>query len=170
MDRYQKIEKNGEVGSGTYGVVYKAKDRQSGDFVALKRIRLEVEDEGIPSTTLREISVLRQLKHPNIVELSDVIQSEGRLYLVFEFVDKDLKKYMDSVPNTLDPMLVKVVFCTHVLSITIRVAAVTVLILTVYLFLQSYLYQMLRGLHFCHARGVMHRSATAALAFYNGRI
>lgn len=69
MDRYQKIEKNSAVGEGTYGVVYKAKDKQTGSFVALKRIRLEVEDEGIPSTTLREISVLRQLKHPNIVEL-----------------------------------------------------------------------------------------------------
>ena len=69
MDRYQKIEKNSTVGEGTYGVVYKAKDKQTDSFVALKRIRLEVEDEGIPSTTLREISVLRQLKHPNIVEL-----------------------------------------------------------------------------------------------------
>jgi len=95
MDRYVKIEKNGAVGEGTYGVVYKAKDKQTDEIVALKvrvprpsylnawgvpltgspfapsslvqRIRLEVEDEGIPSTTLREISVLRQLQHPNIV-------------------------------------------------------------------------------------------------------
>ena len=71
MDRYQKIEKNGAVGEGTYGVVYKAKDRNTGEFVAMKRIRLEVEDEGIPSTTLREISVLRQLKHPNIVQIKE---------------------------------------------------------------------------------------------------
>eukprot|EP01035_Chromulina_nebulosa_P020677 gene20677-26808_t len=96
MDRYQRIEKNGVMGEGTYGVVYKARDRQLDVTVALKKIRLEVEDEGIPSTTLREISVLRQLKHPNIVELTDVVQSEGRLYLVFEFVDKDLKKYFEA--------------------------------------------------------------------------
>jgi cyclin-dependent kinase 1 len=69
---------------------------------------LEVEDEGIPSTTLREISVLRQLKHPNIVLLNDVVQSEGRLYLIFEFVDKDLKKYFDSCEGMLSPQLVKV--------------------------------------------------------------
>lgn len=94
----------------------------------MKRIRLEVEDEGIPSTTLREISVLRQLHHPNIVELNDVIQSEGRLYLVFEFVDKDLKKYFDSTEGPLSPQLVK-----------------------------WYTLQLLRGLEFCHVKGVMHR-------------
>jgi serine/threonine protein kinase len=128
MDRYQKIEKNSAVGEGTYGVVYKAKDKQTDEFVALKRIRLEVEDEGIPSTTLREISVLRQLRHPNIVELTDVVQSDGRLYLVFEFVDKDLKKYMEACDGPLSPQLIK-----------------------------SYANQMLRGLEFCHVRGVMHR-------------
>ncbi|CAM9736067.1 unnamed protein product [Scytosiphon promiscuus] len=130
MDRYQKIEKNGggNLGEGTYGVVYKAKDRQTEEIVALKRIRLEVEDEGIPSTALREISLLRELQHPNIVELKDCVQSEGKLYLIFEFVDRDLKKYMESTQGMLDPMLVK-----------------------------SYLFQMIRGLEFCHARGVMHR-------------
>ena len=64
MERYQKLEK---IGEGTYGVVYKARDKISGHIIALKRIRLEVEDEGIPSTTIREISLLRELRHPNIV-------------------------------------------------------------------------------------------------------
>ena len=67
MDRYQKIEKNGSIGEGTYGVVYKAMDLKTNEIVALKRIRLEVEDEGIPSTALREISLLRELEHPNVV-------------------------------------------------------------------------------------------------------
>ena len=53
---------------GTYGVVYKAREKATGEFVALKKIRLEVEDEGVPSTALREISILKELKHPNIVE------------------------------------------------------------------------------------------------------
>ena len=79
--------------------MYKAREKATGDFVALKKIRLEVEDEGVPSTALREISLLKELQHPNIVELKDVEHSEGRLYLVFEWVDKDLKKYMDSVPE-----------------------------------------------------------------------
>lgn len=116
------------MGEGTYGVVYKAKDFQTGEMVALKRIRLEVEDEGIPSTTLREISVLRNLKHKNIVELKDVVQSEGRLYLVFELVDKDLKKYMESCDGPIQPQLIK-----------------------------SFTHQLLLGLEFCHTHAVMHR-------------
>lgn len=54
MERYQKMEK---IGEGTYGVVYKAKDRVTGEIIALKKIRLEAEDEGIPSTAIREISL-----------------------------------------------------------------------------------------------------------------
>lgn len=64
MDRYHKIEK---IGEGTYGVVYKAKDVQTNDIVALKKIRLDSEDEGVPSTAIREISLLKELQHPNIV-------------------------------------------------------------------------------------------------------
>jgi cyclin-dependent kinase len=65
MERYQKMEK---IGEGTYGVVYKAKDRVTGEIIALKKIRLEAEDEGIPSTAIREISLLKELQHPNIVK------------------------------------------------------------------------------------------------------
>lgn len=61
---YQKIEK---IGEGTYGVVYKARDRNSGQVVALKKIRLESEEEGVPSTAIREISVLKELYHENVV-------------------------------------------------------------------------------------------------------
>ena len=64
MEKYQKLEK---IGEGTYGVVYKSKNRVTEEIVALKRIRLEAEDEGIPSTAIREISLLKELSHPNIV-------------------------------------------------------------------------------------------------------
>jgi serine/threonine protein kinase len=65
IDRYQKLDKLGE---GTYGVVYKAIDKITGETVALKKIRLEKEDDGVPSTAIREISLLKSLKHPNVVE------------------------------------------------------------------------------------------------------
>jgi len=123
MERYQKIEKNGAVGEGTYGVVYKGLDLWTKTYVALKRIKLETEDEGIPCTTLREIAVLRQLRHPNIVELTDVVQQSWRLYLVFEFVDQDLKKEMDKHSSPLP-----------------------------YDTIRSYTFQMLEGIKFCHNR------------------
>ena len=125
LEKYSKIEK---VGEGTYGVVYKCKNKKSGDYVALKKIRLENEDEGIPSTAIREISILKQLKHQNIVRLVDLIHGEKKLYLVFEYMDFDLKKYLDRNNAPLAPNLVK-----------------------------SYLYQILSAIKFCHSKRILHR-------------
>lgn len=106
---YQKIDK---IGEGTYGVVYKAKERATGRIVALKKIRLESEEEGVPSTAIREISVLKELHHENIVSLLDVVHNDTKLYLVFEFLDLDLKRYMDMMKKEeeggLSPIHVKV--------------------------------------------------------------
>lgn len=127
MEDFQKIEK---IGEGTYGVVYKGRNKQTGQIVAMKKIRLESEDEGIPSTAIREISLLKELKHPNIVSLEDVLMEDNRLYLIFEFLSMDLKKYMDSLPTDklMDPDLVK-----------------------------SYMYQITAAMLFCHRRRVLHR-------------
>lgn len=65
LQRYKRLEK---IGEGTYGVVYKAQDIQSGSTIALKKIRLDHEEEGVPSTAIREISLLKELDHPNIVK------------------------------------------------------------------------------------------------------
>lgn len=62
--QYEKVEK---IGEGTYGVVYKARDRVTNETIALKKIRLEQEDEGVPSTAIREISLLKEMQHGNIV-------------------------------------------------------------------------------------------------------
>ncbi|KAK3175232.1 Cell division control protein 2 [Lepraria neglecta] len=97
MENYQKIEK---IGEGTYGVVYKARDlTHPTRIVALKKIRLEAEDEGVPSTAIREISLLKEMNDPNIVRLLNIVHADGhKLYLVFEFLDLDLKKYMEALP------------------------------------------------------------------------
>ncbi|ODQ61262.1 hypothetical protein WICANDRAFT_83446 [Wickerhamomyces anomalus NRRL Y-366-8] len=97
LSNYQRLEK---VGEGTYGVVYKALDtKHNNRVVALKKIRLESEDEGVPSTAIREISLLKEMRDENTVRLYDIIHSDShKLYLVFEFLDLDLKKYMESIP------------------------------------------------------------------------
>ncbi|GAA5840674.1 hypothetical protein JCM5353_000266 [Sporobolomyces roseus] len=106
MDNYQALEK---VGEGTYGTVYKCKQLQTGSIVAMKKIRLEDDDEGVPSTALREVSVLMELGQSShkgsecIVKLLDVIHSDDRLCLVFEYVDLDLKKYMDAAAHASNP-------------------------------------------------------------------
>ena len=114
LDKYVKLEK---VGEGTYGVVYKSRNKETQELVALKKIRLENEDEGIPSTAIREISILKQLKHPNIVELKDLIHGEKKLYLIFEFLDQDLKKFLDQNLSPLPIQLVKVIINIFIISI-----------------------------------------------------
>ncbi|KAF7051223.1 hypothetical protein CFC21_059484 [Triticum aestivum] len=105
MEQYEKVEK---IGEGTYGVVYKARDRATNETIALKKIRLEQEDEGVPSTAIREISLLKEMQHGNIVKLHDVVHSEKRIWLVFEYLDLDLKKFMDSCPEfAKSPALIK---------------------------------------------------------------
>ncbi|KAK0595067.1 hypothetical protein LWI29_003132 [Acer saccharum] len=93
MDQYERLEK---IGEGSYGKVYKARDCVTNETVALKMISMDIENVGVPSTTIREISVLKEMQHPNIVSLRDVQYTEKDMCLVFEFLDMDLKKYMDS--------------------------------------------------------------------------
>jgi len=125
MIKYEKLEK---IGEGTYGTVFKAKHKDTMEIVALKRVRLDEDDEGIPSSALREICLLKELKHKNIVRLYDVMHSEKKLTIVFEYCDQDLKKYFDSCQGEIDSNVVK-----------------------------SFMYQLLRGLSFCHEKHILHR-------------
>ncbi|EGD90742.1 CMGC/CDK/CDK5 protein kinase [Trichophyton rubrum CBS 118892] len=123
---FQQLEKLGE---GTYATVFKGRNRQTGEMVALKEIHLDSE-EGTPSTAIREISLMKELKHENIVGLHDVIHTENKLMLVFEYMDKDLKKYMDvrGDRGQLD-----------------------------YVTIKSFMHQLMRGIAFCHDNRVLHR-------------
>eukprot|EP00186_Timspurckia_oligopyrenoides_P004545 CAMPEP_0182445082 /NCGR_PEP_ID=MMETSP1172-20130603/3330_1 /TAXON_ID=708627 /ORGANISM="Timspurckia oligopyrenoides, Strain CCMP3278" /LENGTH=314 /DNA_ID=CAMNT_0024640785 /DNA_START=257 /DNA_END=1201 /DNA_ORIENTATION=+ len=133
MENYHKTE---VVGQGTYGKVYKATDLKTGKIVALKKTLLTNDEEGVPPTTLREVSILRTLDSPYVVSLIDVEHCESRggkplLYLVFEYLDHDLKQYMVSkygkgVGLPMD-------MCKH------------------------FCYQVLLGLRHCHANSIMHR-------------
>lgn len=124
METYVKLDKLGE---GTYATVYKGKSRLTDNLVALKEIRLEHE-EGAPCTAIREVSLLKDLKHNNIVTLHDIVHTEKSLTLVFEYLDKDLKQYMDECGNEISLNNVKM-----------------------------FLFQLLRGLAYCHKRKILHR-------------
>jgi len=128
MDRYAKIEK---IGEGTYGVVYKARDTVANQIVAMKKIRLEAEDEGVPSTAIREISLLKELRDEHIVRLMDIIHVDQKLYLVFEFLDVDLKRYMDNMNKSRSPITMHIV--------------------------KKFLHQLNSGLVYCHSHRILHR-------------
>eukprot|EP00834_Sanchytrium_tribonematis_P004572 NODE_233_length_12044_cov_0.738803.p4 type:complete len:329 gc:universal NODE_233_length_12044_cov_0.738803:5044-4058(-) len=125
MNQYLKLEK---LGSGAIGIVFKAQNKSTGEFVALKRIRIDNEEEGIACTAIREISLLKELQHKNIVKLHDVIYTERKLTLVFEFAETDLKKYLDNHSGQIELSTVK-----------------------------SFMFQLLQGLDYCHSRKIMHR-------------
>ncbi|KFK34665.1 hypothetical protein AALP_AA5G175500 [Arabis alpina] len=141
MEKYEKLEK---VGEGTYGKVYKAIEKTTGKLVALKKTRLEIDDEGIPPTALREISLLQMLSTSiyvvRLLCVEHVLRSttksqsqKSNLYLVFEYLDTDLKKFIDLYrkgpnPKPLDPSLI-----------------------------QKLMFQLCKGVAHCHSHGVLHR-------------
>ena len=97
--------------------------------MALKEIHLDAE-EGTPSTAIREISLMKELRHPNIVRLHDVVHTEQKLVLIFEFCEQDLKRYMDThgKRGALEPNTVR-----------------------------SFMHQLCKGVAFCHENRVLHR-------------
>ena len=128
MRALQNYENLGRIGEGTYGVVLKCRNRETGHLVAIKKFKDSDEDEQVRETALREVRLLKQLKHENIVSLTEVFRRKGKLYLVFEYVERtileDLEKHMDglSVEET-----------------------------------KKVMWQLLRSIAYCHNRKVLHR-------------
>eukprot|EP00929_Paragymnodinium_shiwhaense_P077175 TRINITY_DN3972_c0_g1_i1.p1 TRINITY_DN3972_c0_g1~~TRINITY_DN3972_c0_g1_i1.p1 ORF type:complete len:335 (+),score=104.39 TRINITY_DN3972_c0_g1_i1:94-1098(+) len=133
---YEVLEKQ-LLGQGTYGQVYLARQKGTGKMVAAKQMVLDAQEEGVPSTALRELAFLKELSegynHPNVVKLLDAYLKPSKLVLVFEYVDSDLKKYMKAQNGTLKPERIK-----HLL------------------------YQLCRGVKFCHQNQIIHRDLKPA--------
>lgn len=102
-----KFEILGKIGEGIYGTVFKAQDRKSKQLVALKKVKMEREEEGVPSTAIREIAILRDLDHENIINLRNIIHWNKKLYLVFELGQCDLDQYIQHQSKLLSPWEVK---------------------------------------------------------------
>jgi len=130
LDRdYEIVEPSRILGEGTYGKVYKARNRHSNRIVALKKMPVDWDEEGLPSTFFREIALLKALAgHRHVVELLDIFAFSKKIVLIFEFLDSDLKKFMRIRGNCLSADLVK-----------------------------KLAWQLLLGVEFCHAHCVLHR-------------
>jgi hypothetical protein len=134
-------ERLAHVGEGTYGKVYKAKHVETGAFYALKRIRMEGEKDGFPVTAMREVKLLQNLRHPNVLRLVEMMVSKGEsptaygselisgsVYMVLEYMDHDLTGVLAQPNLKFSPANLK-----------------------------SLNYQMLSGLAYLHEQGILHR-------------
>lgn len=141
VDCFEKLE---QIGEGTYGQVYMAKEIKTGEIVALKKIRMDNEREGFPITAIREIKILKKLRHENVIQLKEIVTSpgpekdeqgrpdgnkyKGSIYMVFEYMDHDLTGLADRPGMRFTVPQIK-----------------------------CYMRQLLTGLHYCHINQVLHR-------------
>ncbi|KAF9197490.1 kinase subunit of RNA polymerase II carboxy-terminal domain kinase I [Haplosporangium sp. Z 27] len=136
-DLYERV---GQVGEGTYGKVYKARNKQTGEYVALKRIRMETEKDGFPITAMREIKLLQSLNHRHVISLKELMVSKGAVYMVFEYMDHDLTGILAHPQLKFRPEHVKCL-----------------------------MKQLLEGLGFLHHKGVLHRDIKGSNLLVNNQ-
>ncbi|XP_070817863.1 cyclin-dependent kinase-like 5 isoform X2 [Chaetodon trifascialis] len=127
-DVMNKFEVLGIVGEGAYGVVLKCRHKETNEIVAIKKFKDSEENEEVKETTLRELKMLRTLKQENIVELKEAFRRRGKLYLVFEYVEKNMLELLEELPNGVPTDKAR-----------------------------SYIYQLIRAIHWCHKHDIVHR-------------
>ena len=125
MEKYEKISK---IGEGSYGVVFKCRNRVSGTVVAIKKFVESEDDPLIRKIAMREIRMLKQLKHPNLVNLLEVFRRKRKLHLVFEYCDHTVLNELEAQPNGVPEKSI-----------------------------QRIIFQVLRAVHFCHEHNCIHR-------------
>lgn len=126
------------LGEGTFGVVFRARHRQTGALYAIKKIRLDGHSEGVPATAIREITLLQDLNsHPNIVKLLQVVCRRHRVYLVFELMNEDLRSFISRARKALPPN-----FSGTVVPLAL---------------VKHFTRQMLDALWSCHQNRILHR-------------
>ncbi|KAK9842364.1 hypothetical protein WJX81_008632 [Elliptochloris bilobata] len=140
--------KNKQIGEGTYGQVYLANDKETNEEVALKKIRMDNEKEGFPITAIREIKLLKNLEHENVIRLKEIVRSQshkcnnmkGSIYMVFDYMDHDMTGLMERKAYKFKPEQVK-----------------------------CYMRQLLAGLAYCHSNNVLHRDLKASNLLVNNK-
>uniref|UniRef100_V9KJA9 Cyclin-dependent kinase-like 2 n=1 Tax=Callorhinchus milii TaxID=7868 RepID=V9KJA9_CALMI len=125
MEKYENL---GLVGEGSYGMVMKCRNKDNGRIVAIKKFLESDDDKMVKKIAMREIRLLKQLRHENLVNLLEVCRKKKRWYLVFEFVDNTVLDDLEQFPNGLG-----------------------------YNKVRKYLFQVLQGMGFCHSHNIIHR-------------
>ncbi|XP_065845223.1 cyclin-dependent kinase-like 1 [Oscarella lobularis] len=128
MTLMEKYEKLGKIGEGSYGVVYKSRNRETGQTIAIKKFVESEDDPIIKKIAMREIRILKNLKHPNLVNLLEVFRRKQKLHLVFEYYDHTVLNEIEAHPTGLVPVMVKKI-----------------------------IWQVLQALQYCHSHNCIHR-------------
>ncbi|KAJ8963483.1 hypothetical protein NQ318_018966 [Aromia moschata] len=126
--RWRDTKKISKLGEGSYGIVYKCRNRDTGEIVAIKKFAESEEDPLIRKIALREIRLLKNLKHPNLVNLIEVFRRKRRLHLVFEFCERTVLNELERYPRG----------CPEILC-------------------QQIIKQTLQAVEYCHQHGCIHR-------------
>ncbi|OUM65599.1 hypothetical protein PIROE2DRAFT_41508 [Piromyces sp. E2] len=129
-----------QIGEGSYGKVFKAENTMNGEFVALKKMKLESEKEGFPLTAMREIKLLQTLHHPNIVQLLEIMIEKDSYYIISEYMEHDLTGVLN---NKLVNYNISQIKCLSL--------------------------QLLNGLDYLHSRGILHRDLKGSNLLLNNR-
>ncbi|NXJ41707.1 CDK10 kinase, partial [Ciconia maguari] len=126
----KEFEKLNRIGEGTYGIVYRARDTLTDETVALKKVRMDNEKDGMPISSLREITLLLQLRHPNIVELKEVVVGNHleSIFLVMGYCEQDLASLLENMQTPFSEAQVKCIIL-----------------------------QVLKGLQYLHENYIIHR-------------
>ncbi|KAL3682016.1 hypothetical protein R1sor_000038 [Riccia sorocarpa] len=106
VDEFERLNR---IDEGTYGVVYRARNKKTGEIVALKKVKMEKEKEGFPMTSLREINVLLSIHHPSIVDVKEVVVGStiDSIFMVMEYMEHDLKGLMEAMKQPFSQSEVK---------------------------------------------------------------
>ncbi|CAF1144460.1 unnamed protein product [Adineta steineri] len=136
MDKYEKIKK---IGEGSYGQVFKCRDKDTGEIVAIKKFIESDDDPAIKRIAMREIRMLKHLKHENLVNLIEVFKTKRKhkLHLVFEYCDRTVLDELESHRNGVPEMMIK------------RIT-----------------YQVLNAVDFCHRHNCIHRAQQLEMTDY----
>ncbi|KAJ1392463.1 Serine/threonine-protein kinase, active site [Sesbania bispinosa] len=139
VDEFERLNK---IDEGTYGVVYRARDKKTGEIVALKKVKMEKEKEGFPLTSLREINILLSFHHPSIVDVKEVVvgSSLDSIFMVMEYMEHDLKGLMEAMKQPFSQSEVK---CLMI--------------------------QLLKGVKYLHDNWVLHRDLKTSNLLLNNR-